>query len=145
MRGPIDLEQREKSSAPMVSRSMTLQDRMQAELAHHLSFPFHRLGRYWDASAFGDPVHHLEIPEDRRGVDEAFLLDLVEHVFSRLLLIPLAEQKGVYEIEECWPGRNPDINCTIGDASDLHVVSEFLAAPPEPPRVAEHSVEALVE
>lgn len=124
---------------------LTLQDLMQAELAHHLSFPFYRLGRYRGASAFGDPIHHLEVPEDRRGIDEAFLLDLVEQLFSRILLIPLAEQKSVYEIEECRPGRNPDISCTIGYASDLHVISEFLATPPESPCVAEHSVEALVE
>ena len=98
------------------------------------------------ACGLGDSVHHLEIAEYRGSVDERLGPELIQDGCPGLPAsgdVPL--DHAVHQPDQGQPAGDANVDGRIGYPFDPYVVFVYLAAPPEPPRVAEHSVEALVE
>lgn len=122
------------------------EDVVQPQGLHELLLSLHRLWRDRDPRPLGNPVHHLEIAEDSGGVDEGLVPESLENpVASDLPVDPRGVEEGIHQGDELAPPRDSDIDGRIRQGFDLNRVSEMFAAPPEPPPVGEHSVEALVE
>ncbi len=125
---------------------LALQRVLETEGLDHLGFSLQHLWGDRDPGAFSDPVHHLEIAEDSGSVDERLGSELVQNgVPSLPASSGITFYHVVYQSDQRHPAWDTNVDSRIGDPFDPYVVFVYLAAPPEPPCVAEYSVETLVE
>lgn len=125
---------------------LALQDVPETEGLHHLRFSLQHLWRDRDPGAFSDSVHHLEVAENSGSVDERLGPKLVQNGIPSLLASSgITFDHVVYQSDQCHPAGDTNVDSRICDPFDPYVVFVYLAAPPEPPCVAEYSVETLVE
>lgn len=119
---------------------------VQAEAFQHQRLALYCLWWHRYARALGDAIHHLEICEDGCCIYESLRACLVDDGLpGRIPGIYVVEQERVDQPDQRPAGGHTDVDSGIGDTCYIDRVPEFLATPPEPPRMGEYSVETLIE